>query len=203
MKRDLAREAFEAIRDEKAIPSLYREFRGGQTDQILLIQALDRIEKSLATRVLAMLAVYGQTPEVRRRATEILRGRSAEDFLELLVSLFVDPLKFGGEAGRRPRLDGHPVRRGGEAFNVARVYTPPLPPNVAPRPGDIISYDQFGMPVINRYIADLKVGVPGSNTLAYDFGKANFQFSATQMIMEAQKWRPPRRRPSSRGTWRR
>ena len=69
-KRDLARAAFEAIHDEKAIPSLYREFGSSPTDQLLLIQALDRIDTPLATKVLAMLAVYGRTPEVRRRATE-------------------------------------------------------------------------------------------------------------------------------------
>jgi hypothetical protein len=37
-KRDQARAALEAIRDEKAIPSLYREFGGSQTDQVLLIE---------------------------------------------------------------------------------------------------------------------------------------------------------------------
>ena len=185
-KREQARESFEAIRDEKAIPSLYREFAGGQADQILMIQALDRIDRPLATRVLAMLAVYGRTPEVRRRATEILRGRSAEDYLAPLVGLLVDPLKYEVKPVGGPGSPGVLFVEG-ERFNVARYYAPPLPPNVAPQPGDLISYDRFGMPVITRYLGNYKVGVPGSSTLVYDFKGAEVQFSATQMMVEAQK----------------
>jgi hypothetical protein len=185
-KRDAAIAAFEAIRDEKAVPSLYREFIGGQTDQILLIEALARIDRTLATKVLAMLAVYGQTPEVRRRATEVLRGRPSEDYLELLVDLMLDPLKYEVKPVGGPGSPGILFVEG-EQFNVARFYAPPPPPNVVPQPGDIISYDQFGMPVIDRYFADLKVGVPGSSTMVFDFKGADVRISATQMMLEAQK----------------
>ncbi len=185
-KRDPARAAFEAIREEKAIPSLYREFAGSQTDQVLMIQALDRIETPMATKVLAMLAVYGQTPDVRRRATEVLRGRPSQDYLELLVGLMVDPFKFEVKPVGGPGSPGVLFVEG-ERFNVARFYAPPLPPTVIPQPGDIISYDQFGMPVITRYANNLMIGVPGSSTLVYDFHKAKVQISETQIIMETQR----------------
>ena len=150
-KRDLARAAFEAIHDEKAIPSLYREFGGNPTDQLLLIQALDRIDTPLATKVLAMLAVYGQTPEVRRRATELLRGRPSQDYLELLVDLMVDPFKYEVKPVGGPGSPGMLFVEG-EKFNMARFYAPPPPPNVVPQPGDIITYDRFGMPGILRHV---------------------------------------------------
>jgi hypothetical protein len=186
-KRDQALAAFEAIADPKAIPSLYREFGGSETDQVLLIQALDRIETPMATRVLAMLAVYGRTSEVRRRATEILRGRPSQDYLELLVGLMVDTLKYEVKPVGGPGLPGVLFVEG-ERFNVARFYAPPPPPNIAPRPGDLISYDQLGMPVITRPLAALggPKGVPGSKTLVYQ-DEAAARFSETEMIMEAQK----------------
>lgn len=183
-KRDQAQAAFEAIRDERAIPSLYREFGSTQTDQILLIEALVRIEKPLATKVMAMLAVYGRTPEVRRRATEQLRNRSAEDYLELLVALLTDPLKYEVKPVNGPGSTGVLFVEG-EKFNMARYYTPPPPPNVIPQPGDIITYDQFGMPAVIRHVA-LKAGVPGSMTLAYDFN-GTVQISQAEVVMEARK----------------
>lgn len=186
-KRDLARAAFDEIRDEKAIPSLYREFGGSQTDQIMLIEVLERLDRPLATRVLAMLSVYGRTPEVRRRATEILRGRPASDYLELLVGLFVDELKYEVKTVAGPGSPGVLFVEG-ERFNVARFYAPPPPPNIVPQPGDIISYDQAGMPIINRDLGQIggKAGVPGSKTLAYT-RDLTVQYSARELMLQAEQ----------------
>jgi hypothetical protein len=150
-KRDGARAALDAIVDPKAIPSLYREFAGsGQTDQLILVQVLGQIDKPLSTEVLAMLSVYGQTPEVRQRAAETLRGRPSGDYLELLVGLLVDPLKY------EVRPVGGPGSPGvlfieGQRFNMARFYAPPAP-NFSARPGDIISFDASGMPAIVQQV---------------------------------------------------
>ena len=186
-RRDQARADFEAIRDEKAIPSLYREFGGSQTDQILLIEALERIDRSIATRVLAMLSVYGRTPEVRRRATEVLRGRPAADYLEQLVGLLVDPLRYEVKPVAGPGSPGILFVEG-ETFNVARFYAPPPAPNVVPMPGDIITYDPFGMPIITRSLgASARVITrPGHQFQGYE-ADAAVQFSATAMMMEARK----------------
>jgi hypothetical protein len=186
-KRDQARTAFEAIRDEKAIPSLYQEFGGSPTDQVLLLQALDRIDKPLATRVLAMLSVYGRTPEVRRRATEILRGRPSRDYLEWLVGLLVDPLHYEVKPVGGPGSPGVLFVEG-EEFNTARFYAPPAPPNIVPMPGDIISYDQLGMPVITRGLGavDGRAGAAGPTTLAFGTN-AVVRYSASQMMLEALK----------------
>jgi hypothetical protein len=189
-KRDQAQEALDAIADPKAIPSLYREFAGsGQTDQLILVQVLGRIDRRLSTEVLAMLSVYGRTPEVRRRAAETLRGRPAEDFIDLLVGLMVDPLKY------EVRPVGGPGSPGvlfveGQRFNVARFYAPPAP-NIVFRPGDMISFDAAGMPVIMEQVGTLSSvtkGVPGSKTLVTQTDRnAYAEYSVAQMMAEAQK----------------
>jgi hypothetical protein len=150
-KRDHAQAALLAITDPRAILPLYREFGAGQLDQLILIQVLGQIEKPISSKILAVLAVYGKTPQVRARATETLRGRPAGDFLDILVGLMIDPLKY------EVRHVGGPGSPGilfveGERFNVARFYSPPPPPDVALGPGDMISFDSSGMPVILRPI---------------------------------------------------
>ena len=187
-KRDQARAALEAIRDEKAIPSLYREFGGGQTDQLLLIQALERIDKPLATKVLAMLAVYGRTPKVRRKATEILRGRPAGDYLELLVGLLVDTFKYEVKPVGGPGSPGVLFVEG-QRYQRRRGSTRRLrAPNVMPQPGDMISYDQLGMPVITRPLAfaGRPTAIKGAKGLFYQPEEV-VQFSASQMMAEAQR----------------
>jgi hypothetical protein len=188
-KRDQAQAALDAIVDPKTIPSLYREFAGsGQTDQLILVQILGQIDKRLSTEVLAMLSVYGQTSEVRRRAAETLRGRPAEDYIELLVGLMVDPLKY------EVRPVGGPGSPGvlfveGERFNVARFYAPPAP-NIVWRPGDMISFDASRMPVIIQNVGTTSVtrGVPGSKTLVTRTDQTEFgEYSVAQMMAEAQK----------------
>jgi hypothetical protein len=182
-----ARAALEAIRDEKAIPSLYREFAGGRTDQLILIETLERIDKPLSTRLLAMLAVYGRTPEVRRKATELLRGRPAADYLELLVGLLVDTVKYEVKPVAGPGSPGVLFVEG-QRFNTARYYAPPPPPNVLPQPGDVITYDQMGMPVITRSVGTLGISGPIKGLAGFELVRKEVaQFSASQMIMEAEK----------------
>ena len=194
-KRDQARTALAAISDPRAVLSLYREFGGGgPSDQLILVQALGQIERPISSQVLAMLAVYGKTPEVRGRATETLRSRPSGDSLDLLVGLMVDPINF------EVRPVGGPGSPGvlfveGERFNSARFYAPPPPPNVSFGPGDIVSYDASGMPVISHRIGSTggvssTVGVPGSKSLVkqttreVDFYET---ISPYQLMLEAQR----------------
>ncbi len=187
-KRDEAQATLDAISDPQAIASVYREFGGGgERDQAIAIQILGQIDKPLSSKVLALMAVYGKTPEVRRRATETLRGRRPEEYLALLVGLMRDPLKYEVKPVGGPGSPGILFVEG-ERFNVRRFYAPPPPITVVPRPGDVLTYDQFGMPVITRTIGvgGPKVGVPGSKSLVYENDPA-VQFSATQNLIEAQR----------------
>ena len=118
-------------------------------DQLILIQVLGQIDKPLSSKVLAMLAVYGKTPDVRRRATEILRGRPSRGFPRPARRPDDRSAQVRGETRRRPRLAGRPVRRGREVQRQP-VLRATAAPNITPQPGDIITYDQSGMPVISR-----------------------------------------------------
>ena len=124
-RRDQAQAALEGITDPRAIPSLYRQFSGSsQTDQLILIQSLARIDKPLSTEVLAMMSVYGRTPEVRRLATENLRGRSADDYPRVTRRPDGRSAEVRGEARRRARLAGRPLRRGGAVQRGSTLRAP-------------------------------------------------------------------------------
>ena len=186
-----AQATLDAITDPSAVSSIYREFGGGGArDQEIAVQLLGQIESPVASKVLALLAVYGKTPNVRRLATETLRGRKADEFLDFLVALMKDTLQY------EVRPVGGPGSPGvlfveGEKFNVRRFYAPPPLPNVSPRPGDIITYDAMGMPLITRNTpigVSQKGGVPGSKTLVNERNFVTSEtYSYSQAIAEAQR----------------
>jgi hypothetical protein len=173
------------ITDPKAVPALYREFGGGgEQDQKILVQVLGQIDSPIASKALAALAVYGKTPEVRRRATETLRGRRAEEFLNLLVAMMVDPIKYHVKPVGGPGSPGALVVEG-ERANTQRIYAPP-PPTVTPRPGDVIGYDASGVPMIVRSGPTTAKGVPGSKTLVTKQTELGM-FSLAPVLVEAQR----------------
>ena len=190
-KQAEARASLEAITDPASISSIYREFgAGGPRDQEIAVQLLSQIDDPVASKVIALLAIYGKSPGVRRIATETLRSRKPEEFLDLLVGLMKDTLKY------EVRPVGGPGSPGvlfveGERFNVRRFYSPPPPPNVTPRPGDTISYDAAGMPMITHYttlLAGPKVGVPGSKSLVTEKDiSIGETYSYSQALVEAQR----------------
>jgi hypothetical protein len=190
-KREIALAAVADITAPKAILPVYREFGGGgQIDQLILVQILGQIDKSLSSKVLAMLAVYGKTPDVRGRATETLRGRSAEDFIDLLVGLMIDPYKYEVKPVAGPGSPGVLFVEG-EKFNMSRFYAPPAAPNITPQAGDIVSYDLSGMPLISRPVGIINSstrGVPGSKTLVKETDTLQYEvISPYQLMIEAQR----------------
>jgi hypothetical protein len=160
----------DAITDPTAVPSIYREFcGGGPTDQSIGLQLLGQIDGVVASKTIAVLAIYGKTPEVRRHATELLRGRPTDEFLDMLVSLMKDLLNYEVKPVGGPGSPGILFVEG-ERFNARLFYAPPPPPTYVPRFGDTISYDLNGLPVVTRTHVSTqalgpKVGVPGSKTL--------------------------------------
>ncbi len=187
-RQDEARDALDAVTDPAAVASVYREFAGGgELDQKIMVQVLGQIDKPISSKALAVVAVYGKTPEVRRYATEILRRRNQGDFLDVLVGLMADPLTFEVKAVGGPGSPGILFVEG-ERFNVRRFYAAPTPPNITPRPGDTIAYDNFGTPsIIRRFgIPHQKSGVPGTKNLVYDTS-AVIQYSEGLGILDAQR----------------
>ena len=94
---------------------------------MILIPVLGRIDKPMSTKILALLAVYGKSPTVRQTATEMLRGRRAEDFLDILVSLMIDVFKYEVRSVGGPGSPGVLFVEG-QKFNVSRFYAPPAAP---------------------------------------------------------------------------
>jgi hypothetical protein len=194
-KAGLAQAELDKISDPRAVVSVYREFGGGgKSDQLMLVDVLSRIDKPISSKVLALIAVYGKTTDVRRQATEILRGRPSEDFLDLLVGLMIDPYKYEVKPVGGPGSPGVLLVEG-EKFNVNRFYAPPAAPNITPQPGDIITYDQYGMPIINRPVRQATIqgtpkGVPGSKNLVEqkEVDIVDYvEISPSQLMMEAQR----------------
>ncbi|QEH34105.1 hypothetical protein OJF2_26390 [Aquisphaera giovannonii] len=168
-KQAAAQAALDAITDPKAVLPLYREFGSEPKDQVMLVQVLGQIDRPMSSKVLAMLAVYGKSPTARQRAAESLRPRSSADFMDLLVGLLVDPIAYEVRRVGGPGSPGA-IFVAGERFDTARLYAPPAAPNIPFGPGDIITYDSSGMPVVQHRIGSFSAttspkGVPGSKTL--------------------------------------
>ena len=181
-----AEAAFTAITDPTAVPSIFREFAGGSpSDQVIAVQLFGQVLSPLATKALAALAVYGGSAEVRRRAGETLRGRDPAEYVKVLAALLVKVLRY------EVRPVGGPGSPGvlyveGERFNVKRYYAPPPPPMIALQAGDIVTFDQDGLPVITRpggVLATLPVA--GTST-ALQLRQAA-RFSLGQNAIEAQR----------------
>src|SRR5262245_25942199 len=74
--RAQAESALVALTDPQAVPAIWKVFATGKAaDQRRAVQLLGQIECAAASRGLALLAVSGESGEVRRAATETLRWR--------------------------------------------------------------------------------------------------------------------------------
>ena len=186
--------ALDKVSDPAAVPSIYHELcGGGAVDQEIALQALGQIDGPVASKVIAVLSVYGKTPGVRRHAIELLRGRPSEEFRDLLVSFMKDLFRY------EIRTVGGPGSPGilfveGERFNARRFYAPPQI-TYNPRPGDAIGYDDNGFPFITRATIlgrfdGNKVGIPGSKTMVRETDKtiSNVEtFSVANAMAENQR----------------
>jgi hypothetical protein len=188
-----ALDAVAAITETRAVPAVFREFgAGGTRDQEIAIQVLGQIDAPLATKLLAVLAVYGKTPDVRRRATETLRGRRSDDYLPILVNLLSDPLEYEVRPVRGPGSPGILYVQG-QRFNVRRFYDAPTP-SLRFQSGDSVSFDENGLPVVYRPFARVdskiisKTGTLKTGMTATVVERdAAMRFSMADMLAEAQR----------------
>ena len=120
-RRVAAEAEFDKITDPRAVVPAYREFGGGgETDHWLLIDFLSRIESPISSKVMALIAVYGKSKEIRRSAMEELRTRKSDEYLELLTGLMADEYKYEVRQVGGPGLPGVLFVEG-EKFNVKAV----------------------------------------------------------------------------------
>ena len=190
-RRVAAEAEFDKIKDPRAVLPAYREFAGGgETDHWLLIDFLSRIEGPSSSKVMALVAVYGKSKEIRRSAIEELRTRKSGEYLELLAGLMADEYKY------EVRQVGGPGSPGvlfveGEKFNVRRFYALPAAPNILAQPGDIITYDSLGEPIIIRPMGELALGpatsIRGTGLAAQTRLGEYAEISPSRARMEAEK----------------
>jgi hypothetical protein len=149
-KRPEAEAALAGVTDPRAVPSVWRAFaRGRANDQERAIQVLGQIDAPAASHGLAVLAVFAESSEARRRATETLRRRDPRDVVGFLIGLLRAPIKYEIRPVGGPGSPGA-LFVAGKRLNDLRIYAPLAPPNIAPAPGDRLVYDEDGLPVVIR-----------------------------------------------------
>ncbi len=150
-KRAEAERALAAVTDPRAVPSIWSVFaNAGANDQVVAVQLLSQLDSPGASRALALLAVYSDSAEVRRSATQILRTRDTREYLGALIALLHKRLKY------EVRPVGGPGSPGvlfveGQKFNVQRLYAPPPFPTGLIQPGDQVIFE-YGLPVLSRFL---------------------------------------------------
>jgi hypothetical protein len=152
-KRAEAEKALGEINDPRAVPAVWAVFaRGDERSQARAVQVLGQIEGVDASRALAALAVFSPSGEVRRVATETLRNRDIRDVVGWLIALIRKPLKYEVRPVGGPGAPGA-LFVAGQKFNVQRLYEPPPMPAIPLFPGEPITYDAAGLPVVSRMLA--------------------------------------------------
>ena len=104
---------------------------------------------------------------VRSDATASLRRRDPREFGPLLIGMFREPVKYKVQAVGGPGSPGVLAIENPNA-KVNRAYSPPPPPTVPVMPGDYVTYDDFGLPVLVRTSTDTqdRREVPGNSIAA-------------------------------------
>ena len=150
-KRDEAEAALAKLRDARAVPSIWKVFAlGGPADQERAVRLLGQIDAPSASRALASLAVMGLTADVRGHAADALVKRDPREFAGVLISAIRDPIEFEVREVQGPGKPGE-LYVHGERMNRRFFYEAP-PPLATLRPGDIVGFDNNGLPVANRVV---------------------------------------------------
>jgi tetratricopeptide (TPR) repeat protein len=110
------------VTDPRALPMIWAIFsRGGERQQIAVVQMLGQIDGPAASNALAALAVLSSSSEVRRRAVETLTRRDPRDVIGRLIGLIRKPLKYQVRHVNGPGSPGELFAEG-ERFNIQRFY---------------------------------------------------------------------------------
>ena len=188
-KQAAVREEMAGVVDPRAVPAIYAVFgRRGASDQAIAVQLFGQIPSADASKGLAVLAVYGVNAEVRGRATQTLRQREPDDYLGILVGLLTDLLKYEIRPVGGPGSPGVLMVEG-ERFSVRRFYSPPPPPTLDYQPGDLVTIDEFGLPVITRRVGQAQekiIGDIGNKASIYATIQEYVRVSLAENLFQAQ-----------------
>jgi hypothetical protein len=148
-KHDEAVRLLATVSDRRAVPAVWALFAPGNAGhQTVAVQVLGQIDAPASSRALALLAVFSGSAEVRRKATETLKGSDPREYVALLIALLRDPVKYEVRPVGGPGSPGTLFVQG-KPFNIQRLYAPP-PVQIPIFPGDTLGYDNYGMLVLDR-----------------------------------------------------
>jgi hypothetical protein len=180
--REEAERRLAEIQDPGALNSVLHVF--GHGDQMPLVRLLGQIDSPEASMPLAMLAVNGQTPEIRRVATEIVRNRDPREFVGWLISTVREPLQLSIKENESPDSLGEIAIEGPRA-KLRRNYRPAIAPFVPLLPGDFLYYDEYGLPAIARYVGSQTTFSERQQRLAIPVASPQAADSRSEQIREA------------------
>ncbi len=178
-RRAAAEKSLSEVDDARAVPMIWVVFANGGAGahhQNVAVRLLGQIDSPGSSRALALLALMSRSAEVRRNATQVLRRRDPRDFAAVLIALFRDPIKYEVRPVNGPGSQGQLVIKQKDV-NVKRLYSPPSAPNVSLMPGDQVSLDANGLPVLIRELranttGSISVGTLSNASLPGMFGLA-------------------------------
>ncbi len=169
-RRASAEKGLAGVSDPRAVPAVWTTFASGAAErQKVAVRVLGQIDSPGSSRALAILALAGRSPKVRQGATPVLKRRDPRDFAPFLVGLLRDPIKYEMKKVAGAGSQGELLVKGKDA-NVKRIYTPLDVPNVPMLPGDRVSVDANGLPVIVRPMSQVEARIPPLAAASLIFG---------------------------------
>jgi hypothetical protein len=95
--RNKAESEVDAIDDPMAVPAIWGVLSGKAEHHQLVARTLGRITSAAGTKMLAALSVYSQDEKARRLATNALRTRDPNEFVEPLISVLNSHMRWRPE----------------------------------------------------------------------------------------------------------
>ncbi len=124
-RREKAENAMAEVTDPRAVPLIGKMFAGGNEHlRLAAVRMLSQIEGPEASTLLASLAVFDPSPQVRERALATLTRRDPRDVVGRLIALVHKPFKYEVRPGNGPGTTSR-LLVDGEQFDIDRLYRPP------------------------------------------------------------------------------
>jgi hypothetical protein len=178
-----AEAALGSVTDPRAVPSVCKAFaRGSPERQALAVRLLRQIEGPASLQALALLAVSGLSDTIRGDATARLAESDPRDFMDVLIGMLHDPVRYEVKPVAGPGSTGVLFVEG-QKFNIRRLYAPPPLPPVAFKAGDVVDLDAFGLPVITRVVGFDQVTSP-TNKRVREVHPRELEIPIGQMVAE-------------------
>ena len=165
-RRAQSEQSLSNLDDARAVPMIWTVLvnsAAGAPHQNVAVRLLGQIDSPGSSRALALLALSSRSAEVRRSATEVLRRRDPRDFASVLISLMRDPIRYEVRRINGPGSQGQLLVKQKDV-NLKRLYSPASTPNVRLMPGDQVSLDGNGLPVVIRELQYLTTPVAFGST---------------------------------------